>query len=534
VSASRAKSAVRLPWLAPGASALAALLRSDFVAVDRHLRCDPGFALLWLRAGAPPLHEDTDYTPLMRGALNTLHRTPAGRLDESLPPVAVVLEFARQCAHVAGQLANRRGFTDQRRAAVAGLLVPLGWLAIAAVDPSAIEDCLTDNDHANVPGEIQERYWGATASTLTRQLARHWDLPVWLAAAIGNLDLPSAWVDDVGGDAALSAVVHDALRVLARSGDPLGLGISLPRKNVSATEFDGPMIDGAEPLDDPYAAPFLRDALSLAIDRGAGYAESALERLEIENEALRDALRTERSTFAERLQAQKLAALAEFAAGAGHEINNPLAVISGQAQYLLIKETEPDREKALHVVVQQAQRIHQILTDLMQFARPAKPQKRGFDLRDAARTVATNLHEFAALQRVRIELITPDEPCPIEADPKHVQTALASLLRNAIEAAPEDGWARITLELLAESLQVVVEDSGDGPTPAQREHLFDPFYSGRLAGRGRGLGLATAWRLAKEQGGDVAFDPKSDSLARFVLTLPRSADQLPAIERKSA
>ena len=265
----------------------------------------------------------------------------------------------------------------------------------------------------------------------------------------------------------------------------------------------------------------------MARRRGGACQHHAAKRIEVENEALRDKLRAEQFAYSERLRNEKLAALAEFAAGAGHEINNPLAVISGQAQYLLIKEYEPDCEKALHVIIQQAQRIHLILTDLMQYARPAKPQKRPLDLRDAARTVATNLHEFAALQRVRIELITPDDPCPIEADPKQVQTALTSLLRNAVEAAPEDGWARVTVELADESLRVVVEDSGVGPTTAQQAHMFDPFYSGRSAGRGRGLGLPAAWRLAREQGGDVAFDPKPDSPARFVLTLPRAPSNCP-------
>jgi len=67
---------------------------------------------------------------------------------------------------------------------------------------------------------------------------------------------------------------------------------------------------------------------------------------------------------------------------------------------------------------------------------------------------------------------------------------------------------------------MIVEDSGTGPTQAQREHLFDPFYSGRQAGRGRGLGLPTAWRLAREHGGDVRFDSVSGGPTRFILSLP--------------
>ena len=64
--------------------------------------------------------------------------------------------------------------------------------------------------------------------------------------------------------------------------------------------------------------------------------------------------------------------------------------------------------------------------------------------------------------------------------------------------------------------------------------MFDPFYSGRSAGRGRGLGLPTAWRLAREHGGDVTYDPRPDSPARFVLSLPRAAEIFPLSERLSA
>jgi signal transduction histidine kinase len=523
---------VRLPWLAPGASALASLARADHVAVDRHLRHDPGLALLWLNAGASAIDDNFECAPLLRCAFDLLNQPPAGRLDETLPPVAVVLDVARLASRAAEQLATKQKYIDVRRAAVAGLLAPLGWLAIAAVDPTGIEACLTDQKHTDDPDGTQVGHWGASAATITRRLLRQWNLPHWLAASIGNLDLPPAWSREIDGDVVLTEIVHRAVRSLIHAGDPLRLAGRVPPTDIATDEL--PNLEAGEFLADPYSTPYLRDLVGLALQPSTDGSRTACDRLEAENEALRRALRGEHASFADRLRSQKLAALAEFAAGAGHEINNPLAVISGQAQYLMIKETEPDREKALLTVVQQAQRIHRILTDLMQFARPSKPHRRIFDLSDAARTVATNLHEFAALQRVRIELITPDEPCPVESDPKHVQTALTSLLRNAIEAAPEDGWARVTVELGRERRQVIVEDSGPGPTLAQRDHLFDPFFSGRLAGRGCGLGLPTAWRLAKEQGGDVAFDPHTDSPARFVLTLPAATDSYQLVDRISA
>ena len=111
----------------------------------------------------------------------------------------------------------------------------------------------------------------------------------------------------------------------------------------------------------------------------------------------------------------------------------------------------------------------------------------------------------------------------VQADPDQVRAALTSLLRNAIEAAPAEGWAGIRIERTEGSLNLIVEDNGAGPCPSIREHLFDPFFCGRSAGRGRGMGLSTAWRLARQQGGDVRFEGIAHGVTRFILTLPLAA-----------
>jgi signal transduction histidine kinase len=103
------------------------------------------------------------------------------------------------------------------------------------------------------------------------------------------------------------------------------------------------------------------------------------------------------------------------------------------------------------------------------------------------------------------------------------RTALRCLLRNALEASPKDGVVLVQTETSEESIRMTVIDAGPGPNSQQREHMFDPFYSGRRAGRGRGLGLPTAWRLARENGGDVQYAPLPETPARFILTLPAAA-----------
>ena len=161
----------------------------------------------------------------------------------------------------------------------------------------------------------------------------------------------------------------------------------------------------------------------------------------------------------------------------------------------------------------------------MQFARPPKPRKQVVDVRILLREVILALSDLAGQKHIQLRCTDPDQSIHLHVDPEQVRTALQCLLRNAIEAAPSGGWASLCIETPAkDSLDFIIEDNGGGPTPAQRDHLFDPFYSGRQAGRGRGLGLPTAWRLARENGGSVRFDGLSDGPTRFILSLAREAD----------
>jgi two-component system NtrC family sensor kinase len=244
-----------------------------------------------------------------------------------------------------------------------------------------------------------------------------------------------------------------------------------------------------------------------------------------------------------RLQTLKLSALAELAAGAGHEINNPLAVISSQAQYVLkqmdwlhgpAEEIENVREyldslrvkiaPSLQKIIDQTQRVHAILIDLMQFARPSAPRLQAISVRSLIREVADSLQSLAQQRKVKLIASELDHDEHIQADLVQVRTAVSGLLRNAIEAAPADGWASVRTEKRTQgSIDLIVEDNGNGPCPTIREHLFDPFFSGRSAGRGRGMGLPIAWRLAQQQGGDVSFDGIHSGVTRFILSLPLSA-----------
>jgi signal transduction histidine kinase len=107
--------------------------------------------------------------------------------------------------------------------------------------------------------------------------------------------------------------------------------------------------------------------------------------------------------------------------------------------------------------------------------------------------------------------------------PEQARTILENLTRNAIEAAGVEGWVRIGAGNNTSSGQIVlfVEDSGPGPATEDVPNLFDPFFSGRQAGRGKGLGLSVAWRLINLNKGNISFTlPSGFKPTRFEISFP--------------
>src|SRR5262249_4748893 len=119
-----------------------------------------------------------------------------------------------------------------------------------------------------------------------------------------------------------------------------------------------------------------------------------------------------------RLRQAKLEALAEFAAGAGHELNNPLAVIVGRAQLVLVRETDPGAIRSLRTIWTQAQRAHRILRDLMYVARPPELRPRFCQLEEVLRNSLRDARESADELGVRLLGEPRQAEAKIWADPE--------------------------------------------------------------------------------------------------------------------
>ncbi|MHB8866992.1 MAG: sensor histidine kinase [Pirellulaceae bacterium] len=230
--------------------------------------------------------------------------------------------------------------------------------------------------------------------------------------------------------------------------------------------------------------------------------------------------------FGRTLEQEKLQSLGELAYGASHEINNPLANISTRAQAMLAQETDLEKRRMLAIINAQAFRANEMIADMMLFARPPAPVRQRVDLVAMIDTIIAELQDDAELQGTRIERQKAGEVL-VDVDPTQMAMALRSVLVNALQALVAEGQIDVAVETLPASDEqlhswacVTIHDTGPGIRSELRRHIFDPFFSGREAGRGLGLGLAKCWRVVTLHGGRIDVTSQEQQGTTFIISLP--------------
>jgi signal transduction histidine kinase len=218
---------------------------------------------------------------------------------------------------------------------------------------------------------------------------------------------------------------------------------------------------------------------------------------------------TLRSAFGTAIRNAKQASLKQLAYGLSHEINNPLASIHARAQGLLLDENEPSKKKTLQKIVDQTMRAHEMVADLMFYAHPPAPHLGEACLVSLLKQVADQIRPSIAERNIELRVVSPNTPISWIVDQAMMVEAIRALVRNAIEAIGCNG--RVELECVArmesgrQIAWLFVRDSGPGLSEEARRYAFDPYFSGREAGRGLGVGLCRVERIATLHGGGVSL-----------------------------
>ena len=226
------------------------------------------------------------------------------------------------------------------------------------------------------------------------------------------------------------------------------------------------------------------------------------------------------------MQAGKLAAIGQLAAGVAHEINNPLTAINANAQMLkMLMPVEDDNYEAVDLIGRAGERAAKVVRGLLDFARQEQysfaPGSLNASIEETLELVNYQMHSA----NITVDVDMAEGLPPIVASWEHLKSVWLNLILNARDAVnhlPDSRRIEISTRLLRENdvVQVLFYDNGKGMSSAETAHIFEPFYTTKGPGQGTGLGLATSHRIIEQHGGEISVVSKPDEGTTFLILLP--------------
>ncbi|HWB95643.1 MAG TPA: ATP-binding protein [Bryobacteraceae bacterium] len=240
--------------------------------------------------------------------------------------------------------------------------------------------------------------------------------------------------------------------------------------------------------------------------------ESASAQLARVNRELQD-------SFEQVRRADRLSAIGQLAASLAHEIRNPLASIDGAANLIESPQTPDDvRTGSIAVIHKETQRLNRLLTNLLDFARPRKPQFQAVEAGPLIDAVMSLLEHSAKQKEISLrKQIAPALPA-FEGDPEQMKQVILNLAINAIQAMDAPGEVIFSARQKDDSVMVSVRDHGIGVADEHLDRIFDPFFTTKEAGTG--LGLSVVHQIVTRHGGAVTTERNPEGGMTFSLLLP--------------
>ncbi|MBI4666566.1 MAG: PAS domain S-box protein [Nitrospinae bacterium] len=230
----------------------------------------------------------------------------------------------------------------------------------------------------------------------------------------------------------------------------------------------------------------------------------------------------------ELLQASKMAAIGELASGVAHEINNPIAIISGYAEDLMDKLKLSGVARVgqdtvmgvLAMITSQAERCLDITRSLLNFARKQEIFVSVVDINQAAlATQGLAKHKTEDKHVALVNNLGGNLP-PIRTDLNMVEQVLLNIYNNGVDAIEDRGEIITTTSFDGENFHLVIEDTGSGIPPENLDKIFNPFFTTKPVGRGTGLGLAICQQLVDRLKGKISVESEPGKGASFHVILP--------------
>ncbi len=262
------------------------------------------------------------------------------------------------------------------------------------------------------------------------------------------------------------------------------------------------------------------------VETQLGLKLGTLAALALDNARLYDSLteqmRQVRAAQAQLIEAEKMASLGRIVAGVAHELNNPLAIVSGYAQVLLDGDVPPEVRADLERIDHGARRAAQVVRDLLAFARQQPIMAIRIDVGDMLRSVLQREETRLRESGIALELEIEEKLPAIHGDRFQLEQVLQQLVDNARHVmATHRGGGRLTVRAAGhEQVRLSISDDGPGIAPELIDKVFEPFLTTQEVGQGSGLGLSMCYGVVRAHGGHIWAANNPQGGATFYVEFP--------------
>ncbi|GLB60756.1 PAS domain-containing protein [Cytobacillus sp. NCCP-133] len=228
---------------------------------------------------------------------------------------------------------------------------------------------------------------------------------------------------------------------------------------------------------------------------------------------------TERKKTEEVLHRQdKLAAVGQLAAGVAHEIRNPLTSMKGYTEFLQLDETNEERQEFLHIILDEIERVNNIVEDFLVLAKPKAVELEEKNIIPVIKNVLS-LVEFEARKRnVKIHFEYEQDIIQIECDENRLKQVFLNFVNNGIEAMPDGGDITFRANIINNQVQISIQDTGVGIPEDKLKKIGEPFYTTKK--NGNGLGLMVSFKIIESHSGKVYIESELNKGTTFNILLP--------------
>ncbi|WP_282140819.1 PAS domain S-box protein [Cytobacillus oceanisediminis] len=228
---------------------------------------------------------------------------------------------------------------------------------------------------------------------------------------------------------------------------------------------------------------------------------------------------TERKKTEEVLHQQdKLAAVGQLAAGVAHEIRNPLTTMKGYTEFMQLDETHEERQEYLSIILDEIDRVNNIVEDFMVLAKPKAAELEERDIIPIIKNVVSFLEFEARNRNVKIGFEYQQDIIQIECDENRLKQVFLNFIKNGIEAMPDGGNITVRAGIINNQVQIAIKDTGVGIPQEKLKNIGEPFFTTKK--NGNGLGLMVSFKIIESHNGKVFIESELNKGTTFNIVLP--------------